>query len=140
MSTQASRAGLTTWLLAMSGGLGSGNTEFENLDYSPIEGQPYQRVALLPAKPLNQTIGSSNNIAQERGLFQIDLYYPLNKGPGDADAQAALIAARFKRGLSVTANQVTTIVDQTPEVRPGRREEDRWVVSIRVSYFANVLA
>jgi hypothetical protein len=52
---------------------------------------------------------------------------------------ADLIAARFAKGLSATANQVTAIFGADPDVKAGRVAGDRWEIPISVSYFANVV-
>jgi hypothetical protein len=70
--------------------------------------------------------------------MQIDLYYPLNAGPGAASARAELIRTTFSRGASFTASGVKVHVTKTPEIAPGRVEEDRYVVPVRIPFHAHI--
>lgn len=132
MSAAAVRAALEVALAAMSPALA---TAYENANYSPVVGTPYQRVFVLRAAPDNPEIG---RFTIERGIMQISLYYPLGTGPAAAEARAELIRTTFYRGASFTASGVTTIIERTPEISPGRAEDDRWVVPVRVRFFAHI--
>lgn len=136
MSNLSVSAALEARLLAMPQGIAAAHTQFENTDYTPEGETPYQRVWLLPAKPFNY--GGTTKAKRLLGIFQIDLCFPYGGGSGDAKAHAEAVADWFPQGLSVTANNVTTTVDLTPEVKSGRVQGDRWVIPIRVSYFANM--
>lgn len=127
---------LETRLLAMPGGIAVDHTQFENAKYTPVGTEPYQRVWLMPATPFNY--GGMTSAHRLLGFFQVDVCWPYGGGAGDAGALADSIAAWFPQGLSVDANNVTTRIDRTPEIKPGRSEGDRWVIPVRVSYFANV--
>lgn len=130
MSLPAVRIALETALAAMSPALA---TAWENADYSPVEGTPYQAVFLLPAEPDNPEMG---RLAREQGILQISLRYPLGSGPAAAQARAELIRDTFYRGGSFTASGITTTIERTPHILPGRAEEDRWVVPVRVRFYA----
>lgn len=132
MSLPAVRAALEIALAAMSPALG---TSWENGEYVPVPGTPYQRVWLMPAEPANVEIGPRYT---EQGLFQIDLAYPLNAGPSAATARAELLRTTFPRGASFTASGVTTSIERTPEIRPGRVEDDRWIVPVRIRFYAHI--
>lgn len=136
MSNLDIAAALETRLLAMPTGIDSANTQFENTTLTPTADVPYQRVWLLPAPPFNY--GGRSSAKRLSGIFQIDLCFPYGGGSGDAKAHADAVAEWFYQGLSVAANNVTTHVDRTPEVKSGRVEGDRWVIPIRVSYFTNM--
>ena len=131
MSLVAVRTALEVALAAMSPALA---TAWENVPYEPVSGTPYQRVFLLPAAPDNPEMG---RLAREQGIFQISLAYPLNAGPGAALARAELIRDTFYRGATFTASGVTTTIERTPEISPGRIEEDRYVVPVRVRFFSH---
>lgn len=131
MSLVAVRAALETALAAISPALA---TQYENVPYSPVEGTPYQRVYLMAAEPDNPEVG---RLTTERGYLQVTLAYPLNDGPGAANARAELIRSTFYRGRTFTASGVSTIVEKTPEVAPARIEDDRYVVPVRIRFFAN---
>lgn len=113
-------------------------TAWENSNTSFDENKPYQQVALMLAQPDNPTMG--DNFYRQGGYFQIDLKYPQNVGPADADARADLLRATFHRGLSMTHDGITTVVEKTPEIGAGSYEGDRYVVKVFVRFFANIFA
>jgi hypothetical protein len=92
---------------------------------------------MLLATPANPVIGP--DFHTEQGFLQIDLAYPLNKGPGEATARAELIRSTFPRGASFTASGVTVTIERTPEIMPGRVEPDRFVVPVRIRFYAHIL-
>lgn len=107
---------------------------WENTPYTPVSGTPYARVYLLAAEPDNPEIGG---MATERGFLQISLCYPLDTGPGAAMARAELIRSTFPRGAAFSASGVTTQIERTPEIAPAMIEEDRYVLPVRVRFFAH---
>ena len=111
---------------------------WENAPYTPVAGTPYARIFLLPTEPENPTFGAGDTFRRERGLFQISLFYPLQVGPADAAARAELIRTSFPRGASFTSGGVTVIIERTPEVAPALYEPDRYVLPVRIRYFANI--
>jgi hypothetical protein len=134
MSVALVRTALETALAAMSPSLA---TAYENASYTPVNGTPYQRVWLLAADPDNPEMG--NTLHTERGIFQIDLAYPLKTGPGAAEARAQLIRSTFYRGRSFSASGVTVTIEKTPSHGPSREEADRYVIPVRVRFFAHIV-
>jgi hypothetical protein len=135
MSVPAVRAALEAALAAMQPPLA---TAWQNAPYTPVQGVPYQAVYLLPAEPDNPEMGGT--YTQERGIMQVSLFYPLGKGPGEAEARANLIRNTFKRGAAFPAQGVTTIVEKTPEIAPGRTETDRFHIPVKVRFYADFIA
>lgn len=131
MTLLAVRAALETALGAMSPSI---DTAWENTPYTPVQGTPYQRVYLLAAEPDNPEIGT---MVTERGFMQVTLCYPLGEGPGAATTRAELIRSTFKRGDAFTASGITTQIERTPEIAPAMIEEDRYVLPVRVRFFAH---
>lgn len=131
MTLLAVRAALETALNAMSPALA---TAWENTPYTPVQGTPYQRVYLLAAQPDNPEMGGH---VIERGFLQVSLCYPLSTGPADATTRAELIRSTFKRGDAFTASGITTQIERTPEIAPAMIEEDRYVLPVRVRFFAH---
>lgn len=134
MSAVLIRTALETALAAMSPSLA---TAYENTPYTPIVGTPYQRVTLLLADPFQPEIG---RMTQERGFLQVSLAYPLNAGPSAAATRAELIRDTFYRGRSFTASGITVTIEKTPEISPAMIEPDRYVVPVRIRFFANYTA
>jgi hypothetical protein len=110
-------------------------TAWENAPFTPTVGTPFQRVTMLLAQPANDEFGP---IYREEGFLQVDLNYPLNAGPKDASTRAELIRSTFPRGASFTASGVTVNIERTPEIMPGRVEADRFVVPVRIRFYAHI--
>jgi hypothetical protein len=53
--------------------------------------------------------------------------------------RAELIRSTFYRGASFTSGGVTVNIEKTPEIAPGRVEEDRFVIPVKVRIFAHVI-
>ena len=57
-----------------------------------------------------------------------------------AEARAELIRDTFYRGRTFTASGVSVTIERTPEIAPAITEPDRYVVPVRVRFFANYAA
>lgn len=134
MTLAAVRVALETAVGAMQPAL---LTAWENRSYSPTPGVPYQAIHLLPAEPMNSEIGNARHT--ESGIFHIRLCYPKGTGSAAAIARAELIRSTFYRGATFSSSGVTVHVETTPEIAPGRVEEDRYVVPVRVRFYAHIL-
>lgn len=135
MSEKKIRAALEERLVALGPALA---TAYENQNFTPPVGAPYQRAFLLRAEPENPEQG--NRFTRFAGIFQVSLFYLQGKGPGEAEARADLLIAHFPRNLTMIKDGIKVQVDGTPYVMPGFADGDRWVVPVRVPYFANVVS
>lgn len=126
------RIALETAVNAMSPSLA---TVFENAEYTPIEGTPYQQVSILFADPSNVEYGSNH---QELGYMQVKLMYPLLVGVANIEARTALLRTTFRRGASFSNGGIVTVVSKTPSISPGRRDGDRWAVPVIIRFYANI--
>lgn len=111
-------------------------TSWENVNFKPESGVPYQVANVLFAEPENPTFG--DDFYRQRGYLQVQLRYPSNTGKAAAFQRAGLIQGWFKRGLSLEADGITTIVEKTPEVTNGTNDGDRFVVNVRIRFYANI--
>ena len=111
-------------------------TDWENTNFTPVTGTPYQAANVLFAEPENPTFG--DDFYRQRGYLQVQLRYPSNTGKAAAFQRAGLLQSWFKRGLSLEADGITTIVEKTPEVTNGQNDGDRYVVIVRVRFYANI--
>lgn len=112
-------------------------TAWENQEYTPVSGTPFQKVFLLPNETQSPTFGSTELI-RELGLLQVSLYYPLNKGMKDVGVKAEAIRAYFPKGLSLTSGGVTVQITKRASVAPAMREGEWTVVVVSIPYFANI--
>lgn len=133
MSLVSIRAALETGLDGMTPALA---TAWENVDFTPTPGTPYQRAYLLPAEP--DDIEMSGKKFLERGIFQISLFYSLDEGPAAASTRADLIRGTFYRGASFTSGGVTVDITRTPEIGPAMADDDRYMIPIRVRFSAQI--
>jgi hypothetical protein len=110
---------------------------WENVDFAPITGIPYQSGTLVPAKPDNIEIGP---MYREQGFYQVDLAYPEQVGAKAPEARAALVRSTFKRGNTFSSNGVTVTIMGTPQVLQGYPSPGCWVVPVRIPYQAWITA
>jgi len=111
-------------------------TAWENIEYVPVTGTPYQQVNILMAEPDNNEYGRTY---REIGYMQIKLMYPLKNGSLTAITRAELIRSTFYRGASFTSSGVTVVIDKTPEISEGSVEGDRWAIPVKIRFFANII-
>lgn len=114
-------------------------TAYANAPFAPVNGTPYQRVALLPAEPDNAMLGTASFF--ELGTLQITLCYPLGQGAKAAEDMAQRLRLHFKRGTTLLhASGLQVLVTHTPAVAPALLEPDRYCVPVSVRYQAQVTA
>lgn len=135
MSLDVIKSVLEKRLAALPNGIPTKQTQWPNTELKPAQGVPYQRVWHIPAPPFNFSgLSSRKRLA---GVFQVDLCFPFGTGEAAADAAAKALEGWFPQGWTETANNVTTHVDRTPEIKSGRVEGDRWVIPVRVTWYCN---
>lgn len=135
MSTVKVKAALEIALNAMVPAL---LTAWPNVPFTPpiSSSTPWQRADVLFAAPEDLEIGSRYH--REQGVFSVTLFYPLQTGAGSAQARAELLRSIFYRGASFTNSGVTVTIEQTPEISAGYADGDRWVVPVRIRFYANI--
>ena len=113
-------------------------TAWENMAFPSVPTTtPFQRVFLLFATPDDPVLGAA--IHTERGIFQLNLAYPLQSGDGAARTRAELVKTVFYRGATFTSGGITVIIDRTPEVSGGYVDNDHWVVPVKIRFYANII-
>lgn len=112
-------------------------TALPNLPYTPVTGTPYQRIRMLPATPVNPTLGDSYH--REVGFCEIMLFYPVNIGRGLAQAKADAIKNHFPRALALTEAGQVIKIDRTPNVGVEIQTGDRYAIPITISYYSEIL-
>lgn len=134
MSVLKIRRALESGLNAITPAL---STAWQNDAFVPVTGTPWQRVDILYTEPDNIEFG---NVFRQDGFMQVSLFYPLKVGTATAETRAELIRSTFKRGNTYTNSGVDVIVDKTPEITQGRRDDDWWNVNVRIRFFAHITA
>ena len=133
MSSVLIRAALETALAAMTPSLA---TAYENAPFTVPSGA-YQRCAVLFAEPAVTEMSGTHH--REQGYMQVTLCYPLGAGAGAAQARAELIRSTFYRGRTFTSGSVSVIIERHPEIIPGRADDDRFIVPVKIRFFANIV-
>lgn len=111
-------------------------TAYENVAFTmPDDETPFQIVVWTFA---------TENPAMGDGMFRIvaeaevTLAYPGDTGKAAAFARAGQIRAVFKRGLPLTAEGVTSIVQRTPEIKKAWPKDGRYFLPVSIRLFANI--
>lgn len=133
MSQQLIRRALEKRLAAMTPSL---STAWENAQFTPVSGTPYQRVNLMPNTPDNSTQGGKMYF--DRGIFQVTLCYPMGTGPNAAESKAQAVRDWFWRGLSLIEGAITVHITDTPRISPAMVDGDRFCIPVSVSYQAQI--
>lgn len=131
MSLLAIQAALEKHLLTLAPAIA---TAVENKTFTPVTGQPYQRLNHLLNTPRDITI--ERGLVQELGVFQVSLCYPLDAGRVPAMQRAEAIKALFAAGLSLYEGAVRVDIERTPSIAGGMVDEDRWMLPVSVYWQA----
>jgi hypothetical protein len=111
-------------------------TAWENVAYTPVVGDPYQSVHLLPARTENPTF--DRPFRRETGLMQVSLFFPVNAGPDPAALRAQAIASMFPRGLTLVNGTLRVLIDASPFIGPARNEGAWYFLPVSIPYTADV--
>lgn len=113
------------------------DSAYENVSYTPIKTEPYQRLQLAPNPVENPTIG--DNYYREVGEFQIFLCYPTHAGTEGALTKAHLIRNTYFRGFTLVEGNTEITISRTPRIDGAIITQDRYIVPVIIEYFASVL-
>lgn len=107
-------------------------TAHENAAFAAVTGQPYQRIFLLVNKPVDHTLNL--DVLEQRGIFQVSLYYPPNEGRIPAQQRAQAIADHFKPLQILTEGSVQVRLLSTAHIAGGMPSDDRWHVPVSIPW------
>ena len=122
-------------LVALPNGLGSANTAYENVSFTPVSTQPYQLSRLVPLSVENPTLG--DNYHREVGFYQVVLSYPKGEGVGNITTMADKVKDYFKRGTTLVEATDKIVVDRTPEISSVYINDTRAEITIRIRYYSD---
>jgi hypothetical protein len=134
MSTVVIKSLLETALNGLSPAL---STAWEDVDFTPVAGTPYQEVFVVFSKPDNSVLGGGYH--QERGYMQVNLCYPRKVGSTTALARAELLRSTFKMGKSFSGSGITVVIESTPEIRQGKTVNGVYKCPVTINFFANIV-
>jgi hypothetical protein len=122
---QAFETRLKTWADAQ--GLG---VAWENMVYTPTEGEEYVHAFLLPARTKSLFLdGSGRNYV---GLFQVNLSMPLGGGAGTAEAMVKSLDEAF--ATSFTQGTIRVSLLSPMSAASALPVPDRYVVPVSAEY------
>ena len=62
----------------------------------------------------------------------------IGTGKQAAVAKAEAIQTAFKRGSSVSSGGITATIERSPEIMAGYTDENRFIVNVKIWFFANI--
>lgn len=93
---------------------------------------PLARATLLPNQATQLTVGVNGKNTYS-GLYQIDLFYPLDTGTAAVNAMADLVMEKFVRGDTLTVGGLTVHITISWR-EAGRRDEPFYAVPVLVQW------
>lgn len=112
-------------------------TAHEGVSYVPENGVAYQRVVVVPRKPLNPTMG--DDYYRDIGELQVFLAYPTAQGTGEVLARAELIRTHFKRATTLVEGDSRVLIVRTPQIVGTTTIGDRVIVPVIIEYSSEVI-
>ena len=107
-------------------------TSWENVNFTPVVGVPYQRTTFMPNGPDNSTMGSALYLMT--GRFQVDLFYPTGESSIPATERAELLQKLFMRGTTLAESGLSITVTLTPRIAQGGSDGDRFHIPVIVNW------
>jgi hypothetical protein len=107
-------------------------TQLENTQNLAVTGEAFTRATLIPARSSVLSIGVDGR-TELRGLYQVDLFVPLNSGTADVNALADLVVQHFPKGARLTDGS-TTVHCALSWREVGRRVEAFYQVPVLVQW------
>lgn len=113
------------------------STSWENSEFTPASGVPYQAVFLRLANPENIEFGP---VHRQPGVLFVNLFYPAKTGTLAAATRAQLIQDTFKRGNTYSSGLINVIISKTPYIGNGARDDDRWIIPVSIEFFTHIIS
>jgi hypothetical protein len=102
-----------------------------NVEYEPTRGTEYLRPTLLPAESTKEEFGGKD---RHIGIYQIDIFEPLDNGPKDALEMADDIREHFDDQILTESSQKIYI--ENISLLPPQRVESWYVLSVEINYLS----
>jgi hypothetical protein len=123
------RAALESRLNGMAGSL---PTAWENIEYTPALGTPWQRVRVLVNDPIDYAITA--DVVEQRGILEVLLFYPRGAGTATAAAMAKAIADRFAPVQTLTSSTTTVEIVSTASIGTAFPADEWWCVPVSIQW------
>ncbi len=119
-------AALHTRLATLSG---SPAVAWPNVHYQPTENTTFLRPTILPAATVLNTLAG---MEEHKGIYQVDVYVPAEKGVSALNTLLDSIQSLFKSNKTITATDVVFV--QAVSRSPAVRDEAWFTGFVEVNY------
>jgi hypothetical protein len=108
---------------------------YPNVNFPPPTAG-YLRATHVPNTVNQVTLGTTgkNRFA---GIFQVDVFLPINGGISTPMEKAGAVAAHFKRGTTLTKDGISVRIVRPPEIRPAIASAPYLQVPVIIRYQAD---
>lgn len=104
--------------------------QWPNVDFMPLEGQTFLRPTLLPAAGKLNTLDGSY---LEAGMYQIDIFTPLNSGSYQLTSLQDEVMNLFASNKTITSNGVIVFIQNIVQGKGVRAEG--WYLGFITIYY-----
>lgn len=108
---------------------------YENVPFTPTSGETYLKAYLLPATTAAPDLAGT--VTTYRGVFQVSVVVPINKGAGAALGIADELAALFVVNARLTASGFTVQQIAPCSVAPALQDDTNYIVPVSFQYRAD---
>lgn len=105
---------------------------YENIGFTPTTGTLFLRPTVLPVDTLQAGLGSNGQEFHD-GIFQVDVFAPVDVSKAIALSEADAVADYFARGLVLTYNGVKVRIGSA-RIGSGNREASWYQIPISINY------
>lgn len=102
-----------------------------NINYAPVLGLPFNRLALFGIPPVNTFIDQGERL---EGFMQVSCFRPVGEGIIQGKLAADQVVDHFPRGLSLTSGATTIRIQQRPAVAAAIAETDWLQIPVTISW------
>lgn len=110
---------------------------WQNVPFSPAQGETYLRAFLLPAETLSQDLAGSHR--GYIGVFQVSIVCPISEGAGEAYTIAGELNTQFPMNGRYTSSGVTVQIVSPVSIGPALQDESIFTVPAFFNYRADVI-
>lgn len=105
---------------------------WENVPFSPAQGETYLRAFMLPAETVSQDLKGDHR--RFLGIFQVSIVTPINAGPGAALALVDALNTHFPMNGRYTSGSVTVQIVGPASPAPAIQEESHFIIPVSIRY------
>lgn len=130
------RQALEIQIASVTGIPDASHRAWENVRFTPVTGEAWVRMRL---QPTSRRAAARGDQAQDRfqGLFIVDVFQPLDKGPSIADTLADAICDAYNTQITLTRNTTTVRFDYS-ERSAGIPDAPWYMVPVFIAWYTYI--